>query len=196
MLPVVIAAALAAGALVRAAKGRLRSERPRTGYCTECGREGRHDFHEDGLTWKRTGPIAVLTGGLGTALAGLVTRSIYRCAACRQLTVPCRMPACSGMARSTTLYDYELCGRCMSSNDEHAQRAAKERTQAENAKLVEVMKAHEAAIQSLERELADARAAKAADSSRIAGLKAQLDHTRETVRALRRQLGLPPAVPA
>lgn len=189
-LPVIVGAALAAGALVKVAKGWLRSETPRHGYCTWCGRDTRHDFHEDGLTWKKTGPIAVLTGGIGTAIAGLVTRNIYRCTECKNLTLPCRMPRCGGMARSTSVYDYERCGKCSDGNNVYAERAAKERSAAEQHKLVELLRQREQRVLDIEAALAALQRERSRDSARIAGLMAHRNELRKENSELRRSLGL------
>jgi len=192
-IPVIIGAALAAGALVRVAKGWLRNEEPRDGYCTWCGRNASHAFHEDGLTWKRTGPIAVLTGGIGTAVAGLVTRNVYRCASCKNLTLPCRAPRCTGMARSTAVYDYELCGLCSDSNNEHAKRAAKERSAEEQHRIAEYLRQREHAIRDLETEVATLRQARAHDRARIVGLLEHIEKTRADISMIQRAHGLPEA---
>lgn len=182
----IVAAALAGGALVKVAKTALRDELARNGYCTWCGRTGWHSFHQDGLTWKKVGPIAVLTGGIGTAIAGLVSRNVYRCGWCGKLTLPCRCPGCSGMARSTDVYDYEFCGHCVDGNNVHAERAKKEHTEAENNKLLELLRVHEERIRALEAEMHK----HAGDTERIVNLMKVIARDRETINHLRRVLGL------
>lgn len=189
-LPLIIAAALAGGALTKGVKALLRNEDPLNGYCSWCGKECRHDFHADGLSWWKTGPIAVLTGGIGTAIAGLVSRNIYRCSGCGKQTLPCRMPNCGNMARSGDTYDDEFCGKCFDGNNVNAEGAAKERSEAERNTLAVALRGHEQRVQLLEVELDRLRREQSEDTARIAGLIAVIQKQRESIDQLRHMLGL------
>lgn len=183
-----IGAALAGGALVKAAKTTFRDESARRGYCTWCGSNCRHTFFEDGLSWKKTGPIAILTGGIGTAVAGVVSRNIYKCTSCGKRTLPCRMPGCDAMARSNDVYDEEFCGRCVDGNNSSAERAHREREEERNAKLVEVLKQHEAQLRAYEAEHARLMAERRQDSERIRGLLRLIEEERTNIGRYRTML--------
>lgn len=177
-------AGLAAGALVKGARGQLIDRSPRSGYCTWCGKTGTHSFHEDGLSWSKSGPMGFALGGAGTVLLGLGTRNVFRCDACRKLTLPCRKPMCSGMARSGEFYDDELCGECFRGNNVDAIETRAEEARFEAYKLVRVLRDLEQRLSVAESELA----ARQGDAERIRALSAIIEGLRRERDRLRDQL--------
>jgi len=90
---------------------------PLKGYCSNCGKTSKHAFHQSGMTWKKSGIMAVLSGAAGLGVSSLLARNIYKCQRCGQLTLQCRMPKCKGMALAGDYYDDEFCGQCRQAND-------------------------------------------------------------------------------
>lgn len=147
---------------------------PRRGYCSHCGIETVHHFHASGLTWTKSGPMAILFGTFGLAILSIGSRNVYKCHDCSGLTLPCRMPLCSGLAKSGQFYDDEFCGKCLKANDADASNARDARSQAETARLVELLRQHEEKICAAEAALAREQAIGRADKLRIAGFVALL----------------------
>lgn len=103
--------------LGRKAKDHLTEHPAKNGYCSNCGTQSVHEFHEPGLNWKKTGGMAVLLGAIGLGVSGLVTRDVYECQSCHAKTLSCRTPRCTGMAFTGQYYDCQFCGQCIEGND-------------------------------------------------------------------------------
>lgn len=121
---------------------------PLKGYCSSCGVVGPHSFHQSGMSWKKSGPTAVLFGALGLGVSSLVARNVYRCSNCGHLTLQCRMPGCTGMALAGEYYDDEFCGRCRTGNDQSKLHQAIQ-LHRESTKIKEVMRTMQGQIDGL-----------------------------------------------
>ena len=116
LLPVLIGAGLTAYA-GRKLHDNVAEHPPLRGYCSNCGSSCSHSFHTSGMNWKKTGGMALALGAAGIGLGSLLWRNVYECSDCGSLTLRCRVPGCTGMARSGDYYDDELCGQCSAGND-------------------------------------------------------------------------------
>lgn len=163
---------------------------PREGYCSHCGRDTTHGFHASGVTWSKSGPAAVLFGTLGLGILSLGSRNVYKCRSCSGLTLPCRFPFCEGMAKSGRVYDDEFCGTCFRANDAAAADARASRSQAESAKLIEVLRRQEEKLRAAEAALAREKAKRRADKQRIADLTALVKALKRDGDVSRRALGM------
>src|SRR5690606_24528474 len=75
---------------------------PHTGYCSNCGVDGQHSFHELAATWQKLAVMNLIMPGivLIPTFIGPSVRDIYKCQSCEHLTLLCRAPGCTGMART------------------------------------------------------------------------------------------------
>jgi hypothetical protein len=145
------------------------------GYCTHCGETGSHDFHASGLTWGKAGPAGILFGALGLGILSVGARNVYKCRACTQLTLPCRVPRCQGMAKSGSVYDDEFCGECRSANDAGAANRRAERSAAERNMMAEVLRQQAERLRAAEDAVRRARAERHVDKDLIARLLKYID---------------------
>ncbi len=139
------------------------------GFCTNCGKNCSHQFHESGMTWQRMGAIGVLLGAAGLGVSSLMVRNVYQCRSCRHLVLNCRWPGCTGMALSGKVYDEEFCGECVRGNDKSQfNRAVQDRKQKEQ--LVRVLRAKQKETDELSARIRQLEADRNADKKLIAQL--------------------------
>ena len=112
---------------------------PLKGYCSHCGKKSTHNYLQSGADWKSNTRNAVLGGALMLGLTSCFSRDIYSCQSCKNKTLKCITPSCSGMARSTKYYDQALCGKCHTSNDKSKDFQDKEKLKSYH-KMVKVIK--------------------------------------------------------
>lgn len=133
---------------------------PLRGYCSNCGVVASHSFHQSGMSWKKSGGMAILLGAAGLGVSSLLARNIYRCSNCSHLTLQCRVPGCKGMALAGEYYDDELCGHCRTGNDQSSLHKACQ-DQETLAKVKDVMTAMQSGIDVLEARIKELEADRA-----------------------------------
>ncbi len=157
------------------------------GFCSNCGKNCSHEFHESGMTWKRMGAVGVLLGAAGLGVSSLMVRNVYRCRSCQHLVLSCRTPGCTGMALSGKVYDDEFCGECFQGNDKSQfNRAVQDRQQKEQ--LARVLRAKQQEQDQLRARIRQLEADRAADRKLIAQLTERLSRMQRETQMMTRTL--------